>query len=82
VSSNAGPAPGILGLNSPPGQLSSRQAARRLAEAPPVWSKRPVQPRRLLLAALLLAGVARLPALLLGMEHYGDGPVRVEIAER
>ncbi|HYV66138.1 MAG TPA: glycosyltransferase family 39 protein [Myxococcales bacterium] len=39
-------------------------------------------PRRLLLAALLVACAARLPALLLGMEHYGDGPVRVEIAER
>jgi len=41
-----------------------------------------VPPRRLLLAALLLAAAARLPALFLGMEHYGDGPVRVEIAER
>src|SRR5712671_1388162 len=48
----------------------------------PVWSKRPVPPRRLLLAALLAAFAVRLPALLLGMEHYGDGPVRVEIAER
>jgi len=40
-----------------------------------------VSPRRLLLAALAVAAAARLPALLLGMEHYGDGPVRVEIAE-
>jgi 4-amino-4-deoxy-L-arabinose transferase-like glycosyltransferase len=48
----------------------------------PVWSKRPVPPRCLLLAALLAAGAARVPALVLGMEHYGDGPVRVEIAER
>src|SRR2546430_424146 len=39
-------------------------------------------PRRLLWLALLLAAAARLPALFLGMEHYGDGPVRVEIAER
>jgi 4-amino-4-deoxy-L-arabinose transferase-like glycosyltransferase len=38
--------------------------------------------RRLLWVALALAAAARLPALLLGMEHYGDGPVRVEIAER
>jgi 4-amino-4-deoxy-L-arabinose transferase-like glycosyltransferase len=48
----------------------------------PVWWKRPVPPRRLLFAALLAAFAVRLPALLLGMEHYGDGPVRVEIAER
>src|SRR5712691_8062654 len=53
----------------------------RLAPGWPVWSKRPVSPRRLLLAALAVAAAARLPALLLGMEHYGDGPVRVEIAE-
>src|SRR2546430_16831528 len=39
-------------------------------------------PRRLLWLALAVAAAARLPALLLGMEHYGDGPVRVEIAER
>ncbi len=31
---------------------------------------------------MAVAAAARLPALLLGMEHYGDGPVRVEIAER
>jgi 4-amino-4-deoxy-L-arabinose transferase-like glycosyltransferase len=39
-------------------------------------------PRRRLLLALAVAAAARLPALLLGMEHYGDGPVRVELAER
>src|SRR5229473_2376099 len=80
----------ILALNSPPGQLSSGRSATELPGAPdgrlapgwPVWSKRPVSPRRLLLAALAVAAAARLPALLLGMEHYGDGPVRVEIAER
>jgi 4-amino-4-deoxy-L-arabinose transferase-like glycosyltransferase len=38
--------------------------------------------RRFLWAALAAAAAARLPALLAGMEHYGDGPVRVEIAER
>ena len=41
-----------------------------------------MSPRRLLRVALAVAAAARLPALLLGMEHYGDGPVRVEIAER
>lgn len=54
----------------------------QLARGGTVWSKRPVSPRRLLLAALVAAAAARLPALFLGMEHYGDGPVRVEIAER
>ncbi|MFL5311981.1 MAG: glycosyltransferase family 39 protein [Myxococcales bacterium] len=39
-------------------------------------------PRRLLWLAVALAVAARAPALFLGMEHYGDGPVRVEIAER
>jgi 4-amino-4-deoxy-L-arabinose transferase-like glycosyltransferase len=38
--------------------------------------------RRFLWLSLALAAAARLPALFLGMEHYGDGPVRVEIAER
>ena len=33
-------------------------------------------------AALALCALARLPGLLLGVEHYGDAPVRVEIAER
>jgi dolichyl-phosphate-mannose-protein mannosyltransferase len=48
-----------------------------------VWSKaRSMAPRRLLWIALAVAAAARLPALLLGMEHYGDGAVRVEIAER
>lgn len=42
----------------------------------------PMAPRRRLLLALAVAAAARLPALLLGMEHYGDGPVRVELAER
>lgn len=37
---------------------------------------------RLLLVSLALGAAARLPALLWGTEHYGDGPVRVEIAER
>ncbi len=32
--------------------------------------------------ALLLCLLGRLPGLLLGVEHYGDAPVRVEIAER
>ena len=32
--------------------------------------------------ALALGLAARLPALLLGVEHYGDAPVRVELAER
>src|SRR6266702_4751565 len=35
----------------------------RLAPGWPVWSKRPVSPRRLLLAALAAAAAARLPAL-------------------
>ena len=39
-------------------------------------------PRRLLLVALLAALAVRIPALLLGMDHYGDAAVRVEIAER
>ena len=39
-------------------------------------------PRRLLFIALAAALAARIPALLLGFEHYGDAPVRVEIAER
>lgn len=38
--------------------------------------------RRGLWLALALAFAARLPALLLGVEHYGDAPVRIEIAER
>jgi len=32
--------------------------------------------------ALLLCAAARLPGLLWGVEHYGDAPVRVELAER
>jgi 4-amino-4-deoxy-L-arabinose transferase-like glycosyltransferase len=80
----------ILTLNIPPGQLSSRRSASELT-GPGTDSLRPggrygrsgpVSTRRLLLAALAVAAAARLPALLLGMEHYGDGPVRVEIAER
>jgi 4-amino-4-deoxy-L-arabinose transferase-like glycosyltransferase len=43
---------------------------------------RPMPPRRSLLLALIAAAAVRIPALLLGMDHYGDGPVRVEIAER
>ena len=39
-------------------------------------------PRRLLLVALIAALAVRIPALLLGMDHYGDAAVRVEIAER
>jgi 4-amino-4-deoxy-L-arabinose transferase-like glycosyltransferase len=35
-----------------------------------------------LFAALALAAMARAPAFLLGVEHYGDSPVRVELAER
>jgi 4-amino-4-deoxy-L-arabinose transferase-like glycosyltransferase len=35
-----------------------------------------------LFAALALAALARAPAFLLGVEHYGDSPVRVELAER
>jgi 4-amino-4-deoxy-L-arabinose transferase-like glycosyltransferase len=42
----------------------------------------PMSPRRLLFVALAAAIAVRIPALLLGMEHYGDGPVRVELAER
>ena len=42
----------------------------------------PMSQRRLLWLALALAAAARVPALVLGMEHYGDGAVRVEIAER
>ena len=38
--------------------------------------------RRSLFVALAAALVVRIPALLLGMEHYGDAPVRVEIAAR
>jgi 4-amino-4-deoxy-L-arabinose transferase-like glycosyltransferase len=38
--------------------------------------------RRRLLVALAVAAAARVPALLFGMEHYGDGPVRVELAQR
>ena len=39
-------------------------------------------PRRFAQIALAAALLARILGLLLGMEHYGDGPVRVEIAER
>src|SRR6476619_2947159 len=38
--------------------------------------------RRGLFLALALALCVRLPALVLGVEHYGDAPVRIEIAER
>ena len=38
--------------------------------------------RRSFFVALTAALVVRIPALLLGMEHYGDAPVRVEIAAR
>ena len=34
------------------------------------------------LQAVAVAALARLRPLLLGMEHYGDSPVRIEIAER
>ncbi|HWE24294.1 MAG TPA: glycosyltransferase family 39 protein [Myxococcales bacterium] len=39
-------------------------------------------PRRLLFAALAAALLVRVPALLLTTEHYGDGAVRVELAEK
>src|SRR5437870_9921747 len=42
----------------------------------------PMSQRRLLWLALALAAAARVPVLVLGMEHYGDAAVRVEIAER
>src|SRR4051812_42554032 len=38
--------------------------------------------RRGLFLALALALLVRIPALALGVEHYGDAPVRIEIAER
>jgi Dolichyl-phosphate-mannose-protein mannosyltransferase len=41
-----------------------------------------VTERRQCIAALTVALAARIPALVLGTEHYGDGPVRVELAER
>src|SRR5207248_1441913 len=41
-----------------------------------------VTERRHCVAALAVALAARIPALVLGTEHYGDGPVRVELAER
>ena len=34
------------------------------------------------MAVLACGALARLPALLLGVEHYGDAPVRIETAER
>src|SRR5207253_6674766 len=71
----------------PPAQLSAggtkmdapRQAClHRL----PVLQAPAMQERSAVWLVLGTAAVARLPALLLGMEHYGDGPVRVELAER
>jgi 4-amino-4-deoxy-L-arabinose transferase-like glycosyltransferase len=41
-----------------------------------------VQERRLELIALLAGLAVRLPAFFLGVEHYGDAPVRIELAER
>jgi 4-amino-4-deoxy-L-arabinose transferase-like glycosyltransferase len=41
-----------------------------------------VQERRLELIALFAGLAARLPAFFLGVEHYGDAPVRIELAER
>jgi len=41
-----------------------------------------VQERRFPLVALLFGLAARLPALFAAVEHYGDAPVRVELAER
>ncbi|MFL5364377.1 MAG: glycosyltransferase family 39 protein [Myxococcales bacterium] len=38
--------------------------------------------RRFELLALLCGVAARLPALFVGVEHYGDAPVRIELAER
>src|SRR5919206_3302274 len=38
--------------------------------------------RRYLYISLAAALIARIPALLLGTEHYGDAPVRIEIAAR
>ena len=35
-----------------------------------------------LTAVLAVGAVARLPPLFLGVEHYGDAPVRIEAAER
>jgi hypothetical protein len=42
----------------------------------------PTRDRAASFLALLVCALARLPGLLLGVEHYGDAPVRVEIAER
>jgi len=41
-----------------------------------------VQERRLEVIALLAGLAARLPPFFLGVEHYGDAPVRIELAER
>jgi len=41
-----------------------------------------VQERRLEIIALFAGLAARLPAFFLGVEHYGDAPVRIELAER
>jgi len=41
-----------------------------------------VQERRLELIALFAGLAARLPAFFFGVEHYGDAPVRIELAER
>jgi 4-amino-4-deoxy-L-arabinose transferase-like glycosyltransferase len=54
-------------------RLSCGSGSRTLERA---WSR--IQPAAVVALALLV----RLPGLLLGVEHYGDAPVRVEIAER
>ena len=41
-----------------------------------------MQERRLELIALFAGLAARLPAFFLGIEHYGDAPIRIELAER
>lgn len=46
----------------------------------PLWTT--TRDRTASFLAVLVCAVARLPGLLLGVEHYGDAPVRVEIAER
>src|SRR5947209_13230843 len=55
-------------------------APRELAAAP----SRAEQPGAWFPSAAVLAcaALARLPALVLGVEHYGDAPVRIEAAER
>ncbi|TMB25278.1 MAG: glycosyltransferase family 39 protein [Deltaproteobacteria bacterium] len=69
-------------VDSPDGPAAPLSHWPRLPQRSGRVESTEVQERRLELIALFAGLAARLPAFFFGVEHYGDAPVRIELAER